>query len=159
MPRSWSVPRPTRRNAIGMTQFCDSNFVTPRGPPCALTPIFNSPWTKRSHVSVTLLHMYMGVVSGCQDVPEPIWPIAMVLFFLRPTRMSIIPSAMTINSCDPPSADECVMPFMPSIAPPSAGCFSESAEFISCLCGAAGVWLFVSVSAGGIVAGVAGSCL
>ena len=38
MARSCSVPGPTRRNAIGMNQFADSNFVTPRSPPCELTP-------------------------------------------------------------------------------------------------------------------------
>ena len=38
MPRSCKVPRPNLRKAIGINQLADSNFVTPRGPPCALTP-------------------------------------------------------------------------------------------------------------------------
>ena len=38
MPRSSSVPGPTRRTADGMNQFADSNFVTPLGPPWLLMP-------------------------------------------------------------------------------------------------------------------------
>src|SRR5215212_2987537 len=80
-----------------MNQFADSAFVTPRGPPCRLSPAVRLKWNMTSHSPATLWYMFIGPDAGCQDVPDPIAPMGITLCALEPTRTPIPSSDITIS--------------------------------------------------------------
>ena len=115
MLRRSSVPRPTLREAIAINQFCDSNFVTPRGPPWEFTPNFTSAWSMTIQSFFIQWSMGMGVEAGCHIVPDPVREVILPLLPIS------IPSMFMLVMCD-------------GCAPPAGVLMSMLP--MSCLCGA-----------------------
>ena len=60
-------------------------------------PAIRLKWKTRTQPPATLWYMYIGPDAGCQEVPEPIWPIDMMLVSFEPTLMPMSSPFITIN--------------------------------------------------------------
>src|SRR5579863_5972551 len=94
MPRRVSVPGPSERWAMGMSQLVEKNLPAPRGPDCWMSLMKAAPWNMSDQEPRRDISMSCGVESGSALVPALSW--------FRICRMRVGAADMFILSLDMP---------------------------------------------------------